>query len=334
MESSSRQETDRKMKAVVQDSYGLPEVLGLREVATPSPEDDQVLIRVQAASLNIYDWHMITGTPLMARSQAGLRTPKNPIPGGNVAGVVEAVGKDITRFAPGDRVFGFIGNGAFAEYVCARERNLAAIPENVSFEQAAATALAGLTALQGLRDIGGLQAGERVLINGASGGVGTFAVQIAKALGASVTAVCSTTKVDTIRSIGADKVIDYTKGDFVQTERDYDLIFDNVGDRPWSQTRRVLTANGRNVTITGPKHRWFGPFRELVYRKLISSFGSQKLTWFTAATKHQDLDYLAGLLASGDLVPVIEKEYPLHEVADGVGYLGEGHALGKLVITI
>ncbi|MGH8950204.1 MAG: NAD(P)-dependent alcohol dehydrogenase [Acidimicrobiia bacterium] len=319
-----------KMKAIVQERYGLPDVLELREIDVPEPEDDQLRIEVRASSLNMYDWHMSTGTPYLARMGA-LRTPASP--GADVAGIVDAVGRDVTGFAPGDEVFGLIPSGAFAEFALGRARNIVRKPENVSFGQAAATPLAGLTALEGLRDVGSLDAGQRVLVNGASGGVGTFAVQIAKALGAEVTAVCSTTKVDMARSIGADLVIDYTRDDFVETERGYDLLLDNVGDRPWSETSRVLTAEGTNVTVTGPKHSWLGPFRAMIFRKLVSSLGSQSFKWFVSHPKQEDLEFLAGLLASGDVVPVIENTYPLEKTADAMRYLGEGHVLGKLVIT-
>lgn len=323
-----------KMRAITQDRYGLPDVLELRQLDRPEPGDGEVRIRVRASSLNMYDWHMITGTPYMARTQAGWGTPKNPVPGSDVAGVVESVGEKSARFRPGDEVFGFIGNGALAEFVCVGEQRLVTKSANLTFEQAAATPLAGLTALESLRDVGGLQPGQRVLINGASGGVGTFAVQIAKVLGADVTAVCSTTKVDLARSIGADHVVDYTRENFVATERGYDVLLDNVGDRPWSETRRVLTPNGINVTITGPKHRWLGPFRRLIYRKVVSSFGSQRMTWFTARARREDLEYLADLLAAGAVTPVIEATYPLDQAKEGLRHLGEGHAAGKLVITV
>jgi NADPH:quinone reductase-like Zn-dependent oxidoreductase len=320
------------MKAIVQDRYGPPDVLELREVARPEPADDQVLIRVRASSLNMYDWHMTTGTPYLVRAQAGLRAPKHPIPGADVAGVVEAVGREVTGFEPGDEVFG-CASGAWAEFVCAEEREVASKPVDVTFEHAGATALAGVTALQGLRDVGSVESGQRVLVNGASGGVGTFAVQIAKALGAEVTAVCSTAKVDMVRAIGADHVIDYTRDDYVETERGYHVLFDNVGDRPWSVTRRVLGDGGVNVTVTGPKHRWLGPVRELVFRKAASLFDRRRLAWFVSTMKPEDLEYLAGLLASGAVVPVIEATYPLEQTADAVRYLGDGHAAGKLVIT-
>ncbi len=322
------------MKAIVQDRYGRPDVLQLRDVDRPVPSDDEVLIRVVASSLNIYDWHMVTGTPYLVHMVAGMLKPKHPIPGADVAGIVEGVGKNVTRFQAGDEVYGDIGFGAFAEYATAREGKISAKPARASFEQAAATPLAGLTALQGLRDVGGLISGQRVLINGASGGVGTFAVQIAKALGAEVTAVCSTTKVETVRSIGADKVIDYTTDDYTMSERDYDLLFDNVGDRSWSQTSRVLVPNGKIVAITGKKHAVMGPFRHLVARKVAAAFSSKKLAWFTAQIKADDLEFMAGLLESGKVVPVIERTYPLAELPDALRYLGEGHALGKLVITM
>ncbi len=339
MESTSRREAfitpaGQRMRAIVQDRYGLPDVLELEEMDKPEPGAEQVRLAIRASSLNMYDWHMTTGMPYLARIQAGLRIPKDRIPGADVSGIVDAVGENVTRFEPGDEVFGLIGGGAFAEFACAGERKLVPKPPNVTFEQAAAIPLAGLTALQGLRDVGGVRAGDRVLINGGSGGVGTFAVQIAKALGAEVTAVCSTAKVDTVRSLGADLVIDYTRDDFVETERDHDVLFDNVGDRPWSQTRRVLTPGGINVTITGPKHRWLGPVRRLAYRKMVSTFSNRTMTWFTAAATLEDLDFLAGLLASGRVTSVIENSFPLERTADALRYLGEGHALGKLVITV
>ncbi len=328
----SRRATPSRMRAMTQDRYGTPEVLALREVDTPLANGDRVVIRIEASSVNMYDWHMTTGTPYMARSVAGVTKPKRAIPGADVAGVVEWVGKDVTDFAPGDAVFGDIGWGAFAEYAAVNPKAIAHLPDGVPFEAAAAVPLAALTALQGLRDHAQLKAGQRVLINGASGGVGTFAVQIAKALGAEVTAVCSTGKVDMVRSIGADQVIDYTTDDYVATERDYDVLFDNAGNRPWRQTSRVLKRGGINVTITGPKRAFLGPFRHLLVRKLASRFTSKRMTWFTAHVDRTDLEFLAGLLAAGQLVPVIERTYPLEQVPDALAYLGEGHALGKLVI--
>jgi NADPH:quinone reductase-like Zn-dependent oxidoreductase len=322
------------MRAIVQDRYGLPDVLRLCQVPTPAVDDDRVLIRVQASSLNIFDWHMSTGTPYMARMMAGLTKPKRPIPGADAAGVVVHVGANVEGFQVGDEVFGDIGFGAFAEYASVNPRAITHKPAGIGFDQAAAVSLAGLTALQGLRDVGGLEAGQRVIVNGASGGVGTFAVQIAKALGAEVTAVCSTGKVETARSIGADEVIDYTKDDFTETERDYDVLFDNAGNQPWSDTSRVLRGGGISVAITGPKHAVMGPFRNLAFRKLLSRLGNKRFAWFTAAVRRADLDTLAGMLESGSIVPVIERRYPLAEVPDAMRYLGEGHAHGKLVITI
>ncbi|HUG09298.1 MAG TPA: NAD(P)-dependent alcohol dehydrogenase [Acidimicrobiia bacterium] len=322
------------MKAIVQDRYGLPDVLELREVDRPEPARDEVCVEVRAASLNMYDWHMTTGYPFLARLVAGLRAPEHPIPGADVAGTVVAVGAEVTRFRPGDEVFAFVGYGAFAEYVCAAETRFVRRPAEVSFEEAAATPLAGITALEGLRDVGGLRADQRVLINGASGGVGTFAVQIAKALGAEVTAVCSTSKVELVASIGADRVVDYTQEDFARTERGYDVLFDNVGDRPWSQTRRVLSPTGIHVTVTGPKHRWAGPLRAFVLRKVQSQFDPRTMTWFTAAMKREHLEELADLLASAEVKPVIEETYPLEKTAEAMRYLGEGHAAGKLIIRM
>ena len=323
-----------RMRAIVQDTYGRPDVLELKGVDTPTPDDDQVLIRVVASSLNVYDWHMTTGTPYMARAVAGLTKPKHPIPGADVAGVVVRIGKNVSGFRVGDEVFGDIGYGAFAEYAVANPKSITIKPGSISFEQAAAVPLAALTALQGLRDVGGIEAGQKVLVNGASGGVGTFAVQIAKSFGTEVTAVCSTTKVDMARSIGADHVIDYTAADYVATERGYDILFDNAGNRPWSQTSRVLEPGGINVTITGPKHAWLGPFRNLLGRKLAAMFGSKRMAWFTAQVKREDLELVANLLESGAVAPVIEATYPLEKLPDALRYLGEGHAHGKLVITI
>jgi NADPH:quinone reductase-like Zn-dependent oxidoreductase len=321
------------MNAIAQDRYGSPDVLELRRLPVPTPAPDQVLIRVEAASLNMYDWHMTSGMPRMARVVAGLRRPSSPIPGADAAGIIEAVGSDVTRFQVGDEVMGEIGSGAFAEYALAAERHLVHKPAEASFEQAASVPLAGLTALQGLRDHGGIEAGQRVAINGASGGVGTLAVLIAKALGAEVTAVCSTGKVEMVRSLGADRVIDYTTQDYTEVVRDQHLLFDNAGNRGWGETSRVLAPGGINVTITGPKHGWFGPMREILARKVASLRGDKRFTNFTASVKTEDLETLAGMLATGAIRPVIERTYPLAETADALRHLGEGHAVGKLVIV-
>jgi NADPH:quinone reductase-like Zn-dependent oxidoreductase len=321
------------MNAIAQDRYGTPDVLELRRLPVPTPAPDQVLIRVKAASLNMYDWHMTSGMPRMARVVAGLRRPSNPIPGADAAGTIEAVGSDVTRFQVGDEVMGEIGYGAFAEYALAAEHHLVHKPAEATFEQAASVPLAGLTALQGLRDHGGLEARQRVVVNGASGGVGTMAVLIAKALGAEVTAVCSTGKVDMVRSLGADRVIDYTTQDYTELVRDQHLLFDNAGNRGWGETSRVLAPGGINVTITGPKHGWFGPMREILARKVASLRGDKRFTNFTASVKTADLETLADMLASGAIRPVIEQTYPLSRTAEALRHLGEGHARGKLVVV-
>lgn len=322
------------MRAMIQDRYGLPDVLELQETDRPRPAAGEVCLEVRAASLNMYDWHMITGYPLLARLTAGLRRPTHSIPGADVAGTIVAVGEGVSVLRPGDDVFGFIGHGAFAEYVCAAEARLVPVPSGVTSEEAAASPLAGMTALEGLGDVAGLRAGQRVLVNGASGGVGTFAVQIARALGAEVTAVCSTSKVEMVSSLGAHRVIDYTREDFVRSERGYDVVFDNVGDRPWSQIRRVLSPGGIDVQVTGPKYRLAGPLRELIFRKTLSRVGSRRFTWLTAAMSRGHLEQLAALLASGDVKPVVEATYPLEKTAEALAYLGEGHAAGKLVVTM
>ncbi len=323
------------MTAIVHHAYGGADVLTTEEVPTPRPGPGQVQIRVEASSMNVYDLHMITGTPMLVRAVAGWRRPNHHVPGADVAGVVTAVGDDVVRFEPGDRVFGDIGHGAFAPYAVTDEPRIALLPRSVPFEHAAAVPLAGMTALQGLRDIGHLRPGDRVLINGATGGVGTHAVQLARILGAShVTGVCSTAKLDMVRALGADDVIDYTRHDFTEIARGYDLLFDNVGDRPWSQTRRVLTPRGRNVTTTGPKHRWFGPIALLVSRRLRSIPSHQRFTWFTARVRSEDLDTLGALMGTGELSPVIERTFPLAAVPEAFTRLADGHARGKLVITL
>lgn len=330
--SSARTSVPTSMRAIVQNRYGNPDVLSLREVDTPPPPADRVLVRVVASSLNMFDVHMTTGLPLLARLDAGLTRPKNPIPGSDIAGVVAGVGADVTDFAPGDAVFGAIGSGSFAEYAIADPGAIALKPESVSFQRAASIPLAGTTALQALRDVGGLQAGQRVVINGASGGVGTFAVQIAKALGAEVAAVCRTAKVDMVRSLGADVVIDYKQQDYAGELRDYDLLLDNAGNRPWSETKQVLSPAGTQVTITGPKHRVAGPFRLLLFRKIASRFDSRRFTWFTAQIKSRDLETLGRFLETGEVTPVVERSYSIAEIPEGLRYLAEGHALGKLIV--
>lgn len=321
------------MHAITQHRYGTPEVLELTKLPIPEPDDGEVRVQVRAASINMFDWHMTTGTPRMARAVAGLRRPKATVPGADVAGVVDAVGAGVARFRVGDEVMGDIGDGSFAEYAVAAERLLVHKPAGVPFEQAAAVPLAGLTALQGLRDHAEVEAGQRVVVNGASGGVGTLAVMIAKALGAEVTAVCSTSKVDMVRDLGADRVIDYTTDDWTELVRDQHAVFDNAGTRGWRATSRTLAPGGVVVTITGPKHGLLGPMRELAFRKVASLGSGKRFTYVQAAIRTDDLDTLAGMLASGAIRPVVERTSPLAEVPDALRYVGAGHARGKIVIV-
>ena len=322
------------MKAVVRQRYGGPEVLELRELERPDPADDEVLVQVRAASLNRADWYSLNGRPYVARPTEGLRAPKNERLGVDFSGTVEAVGKDVTSFRPGDEVFGG-KDGAFAEFVCVREeRAIVPKPPNVTFEQAAAVGVAGLTALQGLRDKGGLQPGQKVLVNGASGGVGTFAVQVAKALGAEVTAVCSSGNVEQARSLGADGVVDYTAKDFTRSGRRYDLIFDVAGSRSWSQLKRVLEPEATVVLVGGSmSNRWLGPLGHVVGTSLASLPGSRKTPFFIAKFNKPDLEVLRGMLEAGRLTPVVERQYPLADVAEAFRYLGEGHARAKVVLA-
>jgi NADPH:quinone reductase-like Zn-dependent oxidoreductase len=323
------------MKAIVQDTYGSPDVLELRDIDKPGIGDDEVLVRVHAAGVDRGAWHFMTGLPYLMRIAGfGLRAPKNPVLGREVAGVVEAVGKDVTRFQRGDEVFG-IGEGTFAEYALAREDKLAPRPANLTFEQAAVVAISGLTALQGLRDHGRVEPGQEVLIIGASGGVGTFAVQIAKAFGAHVTGVCSTTKVDMVRSIGADHVIDYTREDFAEGEQRYDLILDIGGNSSLARLRRALTPQG-TLVITGGEGggRWLGGTDRQIRALMLSPFVGQKLGTFISKENHEDMIVLKELIESGKLTPVIDRTYPLAEVPEAIRYLQEGHAQGKVVITV
>ncbi len=323
------------MKAIIHNAYGSPDVLELQEIEKPTPADDEVLVRVRAASVNPADWYSVTGRPYVGRAAMGLRKPKSNRLGVDFAGTVEAVGKDVTQFRPGDEVFGG-RDGAFAEYVCVREeRAVVPKPANVTFEQAAAVPVAALTALQGLRDKGRIQPGQKVLINGASGGVGTFAVQIAKALGAEVTGVCSTRNVDLVRSIGADHVVDYTEEDFTRSDRRYDLMLDVAGSRSWSESRRVLEPHATLVVVGAPKgSRLLGPLSHIVKVRLAAVRGSQKAVFFIAKFNKPDMDVLRELLESGEVTPVIDRRYELSEIADAFGYLGEGHAQGKIVLTV
>ena len=323
------------MKAIVYQKYGSPDVLELKEVQKPTPKDNEVLVKVHAASVNPLDWHFLRGEPFLARLKTGLLKPKNKILGADIAGRVEAVGRNVKQFQPGDEIFGDMyecGLGAFAEYVCDSEDALALKPANMTFEQAAAVPAAAVTALQGLRDKGQIQPGQRVLINGASGGVGTFAVQIAKSFGAEVTAVCSTRNLDMVRSIGADHVIDYTQEDFTQNGQRYDLIIDAVGNRSVSDLKRALNPEGICVIIgySSPvlffQHMFKGPWISMTGSKKIGLMGEAK-------PNKKDLVFLKELLEAGKVVPVIDRRYPLTEVAEALRYLEEGHARGKVVIT-
>jgi NADPH:quinone reductase-like Zn-dependent oxidoreductase len=322
------------MKAVVHNTYGSPDVLELEQIDKPEPADDEVLVRVRAASVNPADWYTLTG-PFVARVPNGLRRPKDNRLGVDYAGEVEAVGANVTHFRPGDEVFGG-RTGAFAEYVCAREdRGVVPKPANVTFEEAAAVPIAALTALQGLRDKGQVQAGQSVLINGASGGVGTFAVQIAKALGAEVTGVCSTRNVDIVRSIGADHVIDYTKEDFTRSDGRYDLILDVAGSKSWSELKRVLEPDGRLVIVGAPKSKGIlGPLAHIMKLRLASVLGSRKAVFFISKVNKADMQTLRELLESGEVKPVVDRRYDLGEIADAFRYLGDGHAQGKIVVTV
>jgi NADPH:quinone reductase-like Zn-dependent oxidoreductase len=323
------------MKAIVQDVYGPPDVLQLREIDKPQITDDEVVVRVHAAGVGRDVWHVMTGLPYPIRLAGyGLRAPKNPVIGSDVAGVVEAVGKDVSRFQPGDEVFG-IGKGSYAEYVCALEDKLAPKPANLTFEQAAVVAIMGSTALQGLRDHGKVRPGQEVLIIGASGGVGTYAVQIAKAFGAHVTGVCSTKKVDMVRSIGADHVIDYTQEDFAEGEERYDLILDIGGNSSLSRLRRALASRGTLVIVGGEGGgRWLGGTDRQIRALVLSLFVSQKLGTFVNKENHEDMIVLGELIESGKVTPVIDRTYPLAEVPEAMRYLEEGHARGKVVITV
>ena len=321
------------MKAAVYTRYGPPDVVQITDVEKPVPTDNEVLIRVRAASVNPLDWHYMRGTPYFLRVMAGLRKPKVTRLGVDVAGQVEAVGRSVTQFKPGDEVFGSC-RGAFAEYACTSESALAMKPDNVTFEQAASVCVAALTALQGLRDKGHIQPGQRVLINGATGGVGTFAVQIAKSYGADVTGVCSTRNVEMVRSIGADRVIDYTQEDFTRSEQRYDLIFDSVGNRSLFALRRVLNPKGIYVVVGGPDGRWIGPLAGLIKTLVLSPFVSQKLVMFLARGGKEALTVMRDLMESGKVTPVVDKRYSLSEVPEAIRYLEQGHARGKVVITL
>jgi NADPH:quinone reductase-like Zn-dependent oxidoreductase len=321
------------MRTIVHDRYGSPDVLKLEDIEKPDVADDAVLVRVHAASVNRLDWYGVTGTPYVARVLGGLRKPKEPGLGVDFAGTVEAVGKDVTHVRPGDEVFGG-RTGAFAEYVSVLDA-VVPKPANLSFEEAAAVPVAAITALQGFRDKAKLRPGQTVLVNGASGGVGTFAVQIAKALGAEVTAVCSARNVDQARSLGADHVIDYTREDFTRSGRRYDVLFDVAGSRSWRACKRVLEPEGILVMAGAPQsNRVIAPLGHIARVRLASIPSSQKYAFFVANLNREDLGVLRELIEAGKVTPVIERRYELSEVPDAVAHMGEGHARGKIVITV
>ena len=323
------------MKAIVQDTYGSPDVLQLREIDKPGVGEDEVLVRVQAAGVDQGVWHSVAGLPYLFRiAGIGVRAPKNPVPGLDVAGRVEAVGGNVTLFQPGDDVFGTC-RGSFAEYASARADRLGPKPAKLSFEQAAAVPTSGATALQAVRDKGKVRPGQRVLVIGAGGGVGTFAVQLAKAFGAEVAGVCSTTKMELVRSIGADRVIDYTREDFADGRNRYDVILDIAGNRSLSHLRRALAPEGRLVIVGGEGGgKWFGGIDRQLRAQVVSLFVRQKLGTLIATARKEDLEELRGLVEAGRVTPVVDRTFPLSEVPEAIRYLRDGHARGKVVITV
>ncbi len=332
---ASTQGTQFKMKAVRQRCYGSPAVLTVEDIAKPTPADDEVLVRVRAAAVNPLDWHGVAGQPYIMRLGSGLGAPEDPSVGVDFAGIVESVGKEVTRFKPGDEVFGARG-GAFAEYVVVSEnRALASKPANLTFEQAAAIPIAAVTALQALRDQAHVRASQKVLINGASGGVGTYAVQIAKSLGAEVTGVCSTRNVELVRSLGADRVVDYKKEDFTTASERYDVIIDNVGNRSALDLRRALKPNGTVVIVGAPKDGpWIGTFWGVIRGLALSWFVDEKFVFFVARLTPDDLNVLARLARDGKLTSVIDRSFPLEETSKAIEYLAGWHARGKVVVRV
>jgi|SRR5690242_16587225 len=324
------------MKAAIYTQYGPPDVVQITDVEKPVPKDDEVLIKVRAASVNPADWRLLRGVPHIFRMLFRLREPTPAEPGRlghDVAGEVEGVGRDVTKFKPGDQVFG-VCSGALAEYACALETKLAIKPENLTFEQAASVPVAALTALQGLRDKGKIQPGKKVLINGAAGGVGTFAVQIARSLGAEVTGVTSARNLDMVRSLGASRIIDYTHEDFTEGDQRYDLILDNVGNHSLSAFRHLLNPNGVCVIAGAPKKVGFFFLTRSIVGPLLSRFGSRKFTMFIAKISEEDLSAMCELMMAGKVTPVIDRRYKLNEAAEALRYLERGHARGKVIITL
>jgi 2-desacetyl-2-hydroxyethyl bacteriochlorophyllide A dehydrogenase len=322
------------MKAIICTKYGPPEVLQLKEVEKPTPGDNEILVKVHASSANPLDWHRMRGSPFLVRLTDGFRKPKNPMLGADIAGQVEAVGKNVTQYQPGDEVFGDCGwAGGFAEYVCVTVKNIVPKPSNITFEEAAAVPTVAFTALQGLRDNGQIQSGQKVLINGASGGVGTFAVQIAKSFGAEVTGVCSTGNLEMVHSIGADKTIDYTRDDFIKIGQQYDLIYDAVGNRSVFDFKRALRPRGTCV-ITGfttlPRL-----FQHMIMGPLVSMAGNKKICMQgVAKPNRKDLIFIKEFIEAGKVKSVIDRRYPLSEAAEAIRYLEKGHARGKVIITV
>ena len=322
------------MKAIVQDRYGSADVLELSDIDKPAPGDDEVLVRVHAAGVDPGVWHLMTGLPLPIRLGFGIRAPKTRVRGRDVAGTVEAVGRNVTSVQPGDEVFG-VCEGSFAEYACMRAKKCLPKPANLTFEQAAAVPISGLTALQAVRDRGAVRPGQHVLVIGAAGGVGSFAVQVAKALGAEVTGVCSTSKLDLVRSIGADHVIDYTRDDVTDGSRRYDLIIDTAGNRPLSGLRRALAPKGTLVIVGGEGGgRWLGGLDRLLRASLLSPLVGQRLRGMLSGESLTDLRELAALIEARKVIPVIDRTYPLSDAADAIRYLAQGHPAGKVVVTV
>ncbi|MFP8957305.1 NAD(P)-dependent alcohol dehydrogenase [Natrialbaceae archaeon A-CW3] len=321
------------MRAVVQDEYGSPDLLEISDIDRPAIEDDEVLMKVHSAAVNPADWHLMRGEAYIVRLVSGLRTPKIAVRGLDVAGIVHAVGEDVRDIEPGDEVFGE-GIGTFAEYARAEEAKIADKPDSLSFEQAACVPIAAVTALQGLRDVGGVRPDDRVLINGASGGVGIFAVQIATSFGAEVTGVCSGANVEMVRSLGASDVVDYTKEDFSKQEQQYDIVFDLAGNRSLSELRRVLTPDGTLVLCSGEGGKWFGPAGSFLKALVTSRFVGQELRPFMASVSTEDLEALAELLDAKRVSPVIDRTYDLNETPEAIRYIETGRARGKVVINI
>jgi NADPH:quinone reductase-like Zn-dependent oxidoreductase len=323
------------MRAVVQDRYGSPDVLELRDVDRPTVGDDHVLVRIRAAAINPYDWRFLRADPAVMRLVVGLRRPRRAvICGADMAGVVERVGPAVTRLRPGDAVYGEVSHGCLAEYVSAPEERLALKPANLDFEQAAAVPMAALTALQGLRDLGRIEAGQIVLVNGAGGGIGSFAVQLAKAFGAEVTGVCSSGKLELVGSLGVDHMVDYARTDFTRSGKRYDLLLDTVGNRSLRAMRRALMPRGTLVLAGGRSGRLLGPLPQLLAARLLAPFVGQRLVTFVCKPNREDLELLKGLIESGEIRPVIDRIYPLSGVAEAIRYLEQGHASGKVVITV